>query len=862
MKTEQPLWGRGQMVSPQHFQQQAAYAAWSAECIARLGLSHPWGMIDATFEPDALKLGRLQARHLHIRFPDGTLIDTDNADSLPPVLALEGESQEVVVVLALPLLRANGGNCLKPDEVAERPVRYRQRWRDVRNTFGDDTRQIAVMQPELTLRFAHQNNSDYLTCPVARLQQDSQGSWALDETFLPPLLALQGSLWLVTQLEQLMMQLRARLSRLMDMRRESNERMADFAVADVSLFWLLNALNSAEPVLGQFQRHPQSPPERLYPELARLAGSLLTFSLEHQVSAIPVWQHEQLNDVFPPLFDLLGVKLFIYGFSRGAAEARTFINWLTQLPAPDKAVGNQPITLAGLPVSIEFVGLLDTVASVGAAHIVPGAAGHMGWADDTQPLPDEAKFPGLIKCCRHFVAAHEQRLCFPLDSIRRAKDGSYPSYSYEVIYPGMHSDVGGGYPPGDQGKSLDNSGELLSQIVLHDMYAAAFEAGAPLSVDESNVTEVIKNISPSRVLSASTRDEFDFSKALVNRFNIWRQTLLNTTFQGNKEDADNEEGYRPYQLSQTLESAVIEQIGWITAWRIGRYANGSVLAQNFFDKAPQLKDSELKAEKEEHEAEVKKLAERRAEAKKMRKPLDESLQGKPGLDPTNAQYQLREAAREFQHDYKNWVRDINGQSLWDKPLQIALDVIPKHAVFLINGDDEAAEYQEMKADGNRLYLQLFTDKLGTGIRTQPRAELLALYDEQIHDSRAWFMQSSLGGREPWGGYFRYRMIYCGNKANKKLQLISVEGKVVGAQPTSNRVVYLVEPKSAYKGEVHKVTDLATGSTQTLTASAQSASGYEPGSVASQTRSDTINEQHQAMMSSSIDMLKASGVKVL
>ena len=306
MKTEQPLWGRGVMVSPQHFQQQAAYAAWSAECIARLGLSHPWGMIDATFEPDALKLGRLQARHLHIRFPDGTLIDTDNADSLPPVLALEGESQEVAVVLALPLLRANGGNCLKPDEVAERPVRYRQRWRDVRNAFGDDTRQIAVMQPELTLRFAHQNNSDYLTCPVARLQQDSQGSWALDETFLPPLLALQGSRWLVTQLEQLMMQLRARLSRLMDMRRESNERMADFAVADVSLFWLLNALNSAEPVLGQFQRHPQSPPERLYPELARLAGSLLTFSLEHQVSAIPVWQHEQLNNVFPPLFDLLG----------------------------------------------------------------------------------------------------------------------------------------------------------------------------------------------------------------------------------------------------------------------------------------------------------------------------------------------------------------------------------------------------------------------------------------------------------------------------------------------------------------------------------------------------------------------------
>lgn len=305
MKTELPLWGRGIMVSPQHFQQQAAYAAWSAECIAQMGLNHPWGIIDASFETDALKLGRLQARRLHLRFQDGTLIDTENADALPPALSLDNDLQDVVVLLALPLMRANGGNCLKPDEVAERPTRYRQRWHDVRNQFGDDSRQIAVLQPELTLRFAHQNNSDYLTCPVARLQQDTQGGWRIDEAFLPPLLTLQSSRWLMAQLEQLLTQLRARLTRLMSMRRESNERMADFAVADVSLFWLLNALNSAEPVLGQFQRTPQSAVERLYPELARLAGSLLTFSLAHQVSAIPVYQHENMNAVFPPLFDLL-----------------------------------------------------------------------------------------------------------------------------------------------------------------------------------------------------------------------------------------------------------------------------------------------------------------------------------------------------------------------------------------------------------------------------------------------------------------------------------------------------------------------------------------------------------------------------
>ncbi|ADU70754.1 type VI secretion system baseplate subunit TssK [Pantoea sp. At-9b] len=305
MKTEQPLWGRGVMISPQHFQQQAAWAEWRSECLAKMGLNHPWGVLQAEFDPEPLRHDRLQPRHLHVRFSDGTLIDTQNADALPPTLTLSAEHREVEVVLALPQMYANGGNCLQPDQVAERPVRFRQRWRDIRNLFGDDSRQIAVLHPELTLRYAHQDNSEWLTCPVARLQRDTQGVWTLDQQFLPPILVLSGSNWLLTALEQLLTQLRSRLTRLMAMRRESNQRMADFAVADVSLFWLLNALNSAEPVLANCLRHPQSAPERLYPELARLAGSLLTFSLEHQINAIPIYRHDDLNNVFPPLFRLL-----------------------------------------------------------------------------------------------------------------------------------------------------------------------------------------------------------------------------------------------------------------------------------------------------------------------------------------------------------------------------------------------------------------------------------------------------------------------------------------------------------------------------------------------------------------------------
>ena len=63
-------------------------------------------------------------------------------------------------------------------------------------------------------------------------------------------------------------------------------------------------------------------------------------------------------------------------------------------------------------------------------------------------LPDDETYGGLIKMCSP-VSGHEQRLCFPLDSVRRA-NGKYPPCAIEVVYPGMHSDIGGGYPPGSR----------------------------------------------------------------------------------------------------------------------------------------------------------------------------------------------------------------------------------------------------------------------------------------------------------------------------------------------------------------------------------------------------------------------------
>lgn len=306
MKIFRPLWEDGAVLAPQQFQQQARWNAHIADTVAGMGISHLWGVVSAEFDDAALALSRLNATRLVVRFQDGTLVDTSLADNLPPVCDLSSAAgrESVDVVVALPLMSASGGN-LDNGQDSERPKRWKAERVVVQELAGYESGELAILRNAITLRLSTQENTAYLTCPVARLARNAQGLWSRDTSFIPPMLSVAASPLLVTELGDLLVRLQARRKRLMAMRRESNERMADFAVADVSLFWLLNALNSAEPVLAELLQTPGRHPELLYRELARLAGSLLTFSLEHDAGEIPAYRHDVPEHVFPPLLTLL-----------------------------------------------------------------------------------------------------------------------------------------------------------------------------------------------------------------------------------------------------------------------------------------------------------------------------------------------------------------------------------------------------------------------------------------------------------------------------------------------------------------------------------------------------------------------------
>lgn len=179
------------------------------------------------------------------------------------------------------------------------------------------------------------------------------------------------------------------------------------------------------------------------------------------------------------------IHVSIFGFSRGATQARAFANWLIELCRLDARLTGRgdAMTLGGFRLEVDFLGLFDTVASVGAGNTFGNSwlgklfDGHGTWADAEGNL----RIPEGIRCL-HLVAAHEIRRSFPLDSISVGQ--TVPANAEEIVFPGVHSDLGCGYSPCEQGRGVDRSGaDMLARVPLLYMYKAARLAGVPLKLE-------------------------------------------------------------------------------------------------------------------------------------------------------------------------------------------------------------------------------------------------------------------------------------------------------------------------------------------------------------------------------------------
>ena len=135
------------------------------------------------------------------------------------------------------------------------------------------------------------------------------------------------------------------------------------------------------------------------------------------------------------------IEFDIFGFSRGSAAARDFANEVLK--------GNQSILAKVLPmgtpilsdsfswtphsdVSINFIGVYDTVAAI-ANPLVGDWTGNNAY----NPGINIHLAPDAAKKVVQLVARNERRYNFALNSLGSA----------DIVLPGVHSDLGGGYLP-------------------------------------------------------------------------------------------------------------------------------------------------------------------------------------------------------------------------------------------------------------------------------------------------------------------------------------------------------------------------------------------------------------------------------
>ena len=148
------------------------------------------------------------------------------------------------------------------------------------------------------------------------------------------------------------------------------------------------------------------------------------------------------------------INVSAYGFSRGSTTARAFVHWLAAHSKVTRS-GNA-LKYDGIPLNIKFLGLFDTVESVGRA------------GDNTQPRLIKTSVPAFVEKCLHTVAAHELRDAFPVTALGANR------YT-QVVSPGAHSDIGGGYLGNEQARTVH-----LSRINLLQMHDHARGAGIPM----------------------------------------------------------------------------------------------------------------------------------------------------------------------------------------------------------------------------------------------------------------------------------------------------------------------------------------------------------------------------------------------
>jgi hypothetical protein len=196
------LWGDGQFLRPQHFQQQDIYHEQRLHRRAQLLHPYGWGVAQLDVDRDALASGSLRLLELSLVFADGEQVQAPGSDALPDAIDLSslppgaatpnGTSDGMLFHATLPSLKPFGGNVLADNGGgAARSVRYLQRNVATSDLFtGAAPADIGVLSRMVRLLPDGEHRDACVSLPLVRVRRRPSGGFEIDPDFVPPSLSL------------------------------------------------------------------------------------------------------------------------------------------------------------------------------------------------------------------------------------------------------------------------------------------------------------------------------------------------------------------------------------------------------------------------------------------------------------------------------------------------------------------------------------------------------------------------------------------------------------------------------------------------------------------------------------------------
>jgi type VI secretion system protein ImpJ len=309
---EPVIWAKGTFLNPQHLQVQDRYLEQSLHFQMNALSFRPWGFQSLRLDQEALTSGTAVITQATGILPDGLLFDIPDSDVAPPQRPLAdafGQDQETLdVFLAVPQYREKGLNVASRQRDLD--ARYRADMQMIRDeNTGQTEKEVLVARKNFRLLLGDENREGYSALRAAVIRKTPAGLFQEDPRFVPPLLDINASDYLVAIARRLVEILSAKSATLSGIRRQKNQSLADFTAADIASFWLLYTINTHMPVFRHLFEVRGGHPERLYDAMLQLAGALSTFSTKIQPRDLPVYDHDDLGACFYDLDEKLRMLL-------------------------------------------------------------------------------------------------------------------------------------------------------------------------------------------------------------------------------------------------------------------------------------------------------------------------------------------------------------------------------------------------------------------------------------------------------------------------------------------------------------------------------------------------------------------------